>query len=83
MLFYISKVLFVYQQVIIVQKYESKSWILHFLKKLYWATLNFPPTASGQPWLSFRVLEVLMYNKIIDNLHVRLIFDLGKKSKFP
>jgi hypothetical protein len=32
MLFYISKVLFVYQQVIIVQKYASKSWIFHFLK---------------------------------------------------
>jgi hypothetical protein len=39
MLFYISKALFVYQQVIIVQKYASKSWIFHFFFKLYWATL--------------------------------------------
>jgi hypothetical protein len=32
MLFYLSKVLFVYQQVTIVQKYASKSRIFHFLK---------------------------------------------------
>jgi hypothetical protein len=25
----------------------------------------------------------IFYICIIDNLHVRLIFDLGKKSKFP
>jgi hypothetical protein len=35
------------QQVIIVQKYASKSWIFHFLK-LYWATLN-PVHASNGP----------------------------------
>jgi hypothetical protein len=37
--------------------------------------------------LEFRFQKVIMQcdvtMRIIDNLHVRLIFDLGKKSKFP